>query len=481
MHRYLKKALCVVFVVLVLAASFPLDAFAVDPVSSSVLANALAQAISAYGAANGVGVVFDVADADGIGENMHELWKRFRAGQQTTDDYLDIAALMWPDLYIKTSVVADAACVGVHVASTYAEQFDNFYNWLLSGPAEMVKVDNQYFHFSQSQIGPFAQPIICGSMVSYSAQVPYGADYSVGLVSLSYASSYIKLRTTQNEYPVVAFAYPNGYEYRIVCVSSANVSCVASSINSSTGNMSGSKSASTNNYNSTSSVYYSSTTTLHYSQNGATVNIPYYSSFSEGLAASAQALGAPSVGSSVGVKAYNLTGIADFPDTADPNYDALNRARDIPLDQPWDYTKYGDGSGTLTDAQTGAIAGDLDGVIERDKELALAGDNVTNPPNDDDPTSSNPHDYLVLGLEDVFPFCIPFDIYNFLSALVAAPTAPHFTATLAFPAAVGGNQTIEIDFDNPTFNQLAQLLRTLELLAFIVGLALLTRSMFIRG
>lgn len=84
------------------------------------------------------------------------------------------------------------------------------------------------------------------------------------------------------------------------------------------------------------------------------------------------------------------------------------------------------------------------------------------------------------GLTTVFPFCIPWDIYHFFEALAADPTPPRFEATLRLPAAIGGDQTIVLDFNTTTWNTLAQILRTMELLAFCVGLAVITRHL-IRG
>lgn len=125
---------------------------------------------------------------------------------------------------------------------------------------------------------------------------------------------------------------------------------------------------------------------------------------------------------------------------------------------------------------------DVGDQIVEDGEIAVEEEETDNPdiPDDDEPIGEA-GDYVVAGLEDVFPFCIPFDIYHLLSALAATPQAPSFTATLEFPEIIGGTKTIEIDFDTPTFNRLAQILRLMELLAFIVGLAFVTRSMFVRG
>lgn len=83
----------------------------------------------------------------------------------------------------------------------------------------------------------------------------------------------------------------------------------------------------------------------------------------------------------------------------------------------------------------------------------------------------------VTGLDDIFPFCIPFDIYHFCQALAAEPVAPSFDVPFVIPGIV--DYTFHLDLED--FDQVAALLRTLELLLFCVGLAFVTRSMFIRG
>ena len=76
----------------------------------------------------------------------------------------------------------------------------------------------------------------------------------------------------------------------------------------------------------------------------------------------------------------------------------------------------------------------------------------------------------VSGLTEVFPFCIPFDIYALLSSLSAEPQTPVFTARFVVPGVI--NQEFTIDLS--PFNSVAQIVRTFELLAFIIGLALRT-------
>ena len=76
----------------------------------------------------------------------------------------------------------------------------------------------------------------------------------------------------------------------------------------------------------------------------------------------------------------------------------------------------------------------------------------------------------------VFPFCVPFDLIDFLSILSASTQAPKFTWRFYVPKVVDYN--IEIDLS--PFDSVAEIVRTMELLAFCIGLILLTRNI-IRG
>lgn len=85
--------------------------------------------------------------------------------------------------------------------------------------------------------------------------------------------------------------------------------------------------------------------------------------------------------------------------------------------------------------------------------------------------------YYSMDLRNFFPFCIPFDVYAFLQAFDVEPEAP--SVTWLFPTGTG--QYVEQTIDLSPFNAVASVVRTLELIAFIVGLAMVTRSFFIRG
>lgn len=86
-----------------------------------------------------------------------------------------------------------------------------------------------------------------------------------------------------------------------------------------------------------------------------------------------------------------------------------------------------------------------------------------------------------LGLASFFPFCIPFDFANFVKVLKAEPEAPSFK----FKFVVGKNSKgfiyEEYTISLEQFDTVAYWCRKFELLVFIVGLMLVTRSKFIRS
>ena len=93
----------------------------------------------------------------------------------------------------------------------------------------------------------------------------------------------------------------------------------------------------------------------------------------------------------------------------------------------------------------------------------------------DKPTITEPEIEESLGgatpdLKDVFPFCIPFDIFAILTVFkVENRKAP----VVSFTFIDGNNITLDLS----RFDTVAALLRTLELIAFIVGLAVATRKL----
>lgn len=110
-------------------------------------------------------------------------------------------------------------------------------------------------------------------------------------------------------------------------------------------------------------------------------------------------------------------------------------------------------------------------------------DEVVPPQKNDDGTNKTKDEVLkdnkentgftLAGLENVFPFCIPFDIYAFMTLLVADPVSPEFD----FPIKTvnGHEETIHVDLE--PFEPVAVVVRYVFDFLFIVGLAMLTRSL----
>lgn len=156
------------------------------------------------------------------------------------------------------------------------------------------------------------------------------------------------------------------------------------------------------------------------------------------------------------------------------------------IDYPTDNSDFVPGDGAILDVggEWGMTYDDVtDQVIPRDYEdssIWYEGEVSVQEQVEDTPAQSveqNPNEYQVAGLQSVFPFCIPFDIYSFFECLAADPVAPSFTWRFYVPGICDEELTVDL----AVFDTVAQIVRTMELLAFIVGLALVTRDKFLRG
>ena len=82
-----------------------------------------------------------------------------------------------------------------------------------------------------------------------------------------------------------------------------------------------------------------------------------------------------------------------------------------------------------------------------------------------------------LDFRKLFPFCIPFDIYKAVKLLDATPTAP----VVHYKFYLSKSKSYNIDLNLNKFNSVAAILRRMECLLFIIGLATATRRVYIRG
>lgn len=81
-------------------------------------------------------------------------------------------------------------------------------------------------------------------------------------------------------------------------------------------------------------------------------------------------------------------------------------------------------------------------------------------------------------LTTIFPFCIPFDLARVLNLLAADPVIPKYHVRWEVPYFA---EPIEFDIDLTPLDGVMAVARTMETLAFVVGLAISTRQVFLRG
>lgn len=151
----------------------------------------------------------------------------------------------------------------------------------------------------------------------------------------------------------------------------------------------------------------------------------------------------------------------------------------------------GDAQDAITDAvadQTGALegaiadnAGVVSGAIDQAvSDIQDAISEQTNTLSESASATAEATETIAEALEDeainwqkfdlrgLFPFCIPFDIYNMLEALDASPTAPHVQLPFVIES-IGFSYTIDLDFS--AFDTVAAVMRQMELIVYGIALA----------
>ena len=99
------------------------------------------------------------------------------------------------------------------------------------------------------------------------------------------------------------------------------------------------------------------------------------------------------------------------------------------------------------------------------------------PPVNPNPDVETPDDVTPYKVKigEVFPFCIPFDVYHMVTMFSAEPEAPHAKWTFSLPWSPA--QEYKVEWDLKKFDELAELCRKLELVLFCVGLAVVTSKL----
>lgn len=374
--KHIKRISIIFFSVLILVACVPIQAFAVDPVSAATMANAFAQAITAYGASQGVSMTFDVANTDGIGEGLHELWEEFRTQtqDQSVDTFDSYAVTLFYNLFKKSSGGSNNNNnnndkVAVAISAATVAVLDKFWNWLLSGPAEMTKVDNAYAWNRDSSGNVVPVQVVNDLYAVINGYMLYPLPISRELNDGSVQTLYTSLNDTY------------GLIVNVPVGSNIVPYCLVISLSNEQFQYwldSGSRS-----YSMLAGGWYyvpyqagvgGSFPGLNQTYNGTSTSPSYYfgSYDPTNISTGSNALDIrPYVGDIVPQNVY-------IPDNTDVNYEPV--AVEIPLDINWDDSLFGDGTDTLTDAQAEAITNTLsDTIVQSDtKTLELA--DTANPP-----------------------------------------------------------------------------------------------------
>lgn len=136
-----------------------------------------------------------------------------------------------------------------------------------------------------------------------------------------------------------------------------------------------------------------------------------------------------------------------------------------PIQTPGTGTDPGTGDGTDTDPDTGTDSGNGSGNTGTDSGSTGNTGSSWKPPSD--------HSQFALAdLSKFFPFCIPFDLFDFFKLLNADPVAPSFTWEIQDLS----GQTYGLTVDLSQWDSVAQLFRRLQLFLFVCGLAAASRK-----
>ena len=137
-------------------------------------------------------------------------------------------------------------------------------------------------------------------------------------------------------------------------------------------------------------------------------------------------------------------------------------------------------------AQTGEVALSPSAIAELSRAIAEATGEAVHDATGDISVSIPEAKYKGLDdyklvLTDVFPFCIPFDLIDLVKVFSATPKAPKFSLPIKYPTGFNSWDSYDLEIDLSVFDGVAQVVRKLETILFILGLIKITRSSMIRG
>lgn len=335
----------------------------IDPVSAITLYNGLAQAISAYGASNGISMMFSNNITSNIGSGIHDLWEEFKTdhSELNVPTYDSLAINVWSTLFRKVG-----NNVGVFIDDTVVPLFNDFWSWLLEQKANLTKNENGAYVFNSSDLVPiYAVPTFYNQPVTY---YPYDssnlADY--------YNHSLVLGHNDVDSYsPAICSTDTNKSIYCFVDVSHNKFVVVGESLTyfREIRYLDGGSYIAVNSLNSTSIIdevtglfYYSFDNTENYDSFG----IPVFSDRNTGLNEVLNSIDGIGVNSiflepTYGDQVLDTPQDIYIPDNDDVNYEPLPFVG--PFNIPWDFSKYGNGVGDLDDTQLQNIVNDITQAI----------------------------------------------------------------------------------------------------------------------
>lgn len=387
---------------------------------AALAGSAVGAMLDAYGMYHGVGTIYSVSSSSGVGDSFTALWDEFNEFQthnnESTYDILDVyhhmQGVVGSQPVVDSFTHSSGKFSGFYIDQESAAIFDKFWNWLLSGPAEMTVVDNQWaWNYDNSVV---VSPVVVSSDLF--PLIPVTGSTSSDLLSSGlfvFESSYSLMKGStyvgssfSDCFVALVYENSNAWIYRLIpsdsSVSSGSVYIFSSQFG-------GVNSTSVSNFSRDSS------TGIRYSLYGAppvsslsSVNssIPVFSSARDCLDAFANR---SALSSSVSLSPY---GGSDYDPSSDPPppitipvisaSDYIPSAVEIVTDIPWDDDRYGDVF-PLPDLQFSNFVNDLADAISA-SDFALLDD-----PNPSDPDAPPPAAEIFSPLLPVSPPSFDFN------------------------------------------------------------------------